>query len=149
MTLKVKDAGGTLRTITSFWVKDGSTLRRALRLKVMDGATLRTAATFVEPLSAVTITPSPVTSEGFDNVQTTEEVTAAPSNGLGPYTYAWTVISESVTINSPSSAKTTFTSRTMTPGEVYSAVVRCTCTDSTGTAVSKDLTVAFHYQSLT
>lgn len=142
--MKVKDAGGTLRTITSFKVKDGSTMRRVLRLKVMDGATLRTVATFATPLAA-SVSPNPVSGSSHGNLSattvTSSAATASPGGGLGPYTYSWARISgDTMTAASPSSATTTF-SGTVPLDSTNTAVFRVTVTDAAGQVDTADVTV--------
>lgn len=76
------------------------------------------------PFSA-SISPASATGSGKVNI-TTNSVTATPSGGTGPYTYAWTYVSgDAVTVLSPTAASTQFRSN-ISAGGVY----RCTITDS-------------------
>lgn len=61
---------------------------------------------------------------------TTNSVTATPTGGTGPYLYAWALVSgDTFTVNSPTSATTTFTA-SVGPGEDKTAIYRVTITDS-------------------
>lgn len=72
---------------------------------------------------------------------TTNSVTVTASNGLAPYTYAWSFVSGiTATVNSPSAATTTFT-RSGT-GQTINGTYRCTVTDSTGRYTTVDVTVS-------
>lgn len=144
MALKIKDAGGTLRTIATMRVKDGSTLRRVLRLKMLDGATLRTIATFATPLSA-SVSPNPAAGSSHGNLSpaivTSVPATASPGGGLGPYTYSWAHITgDAMTASSPSSATTTFYG-TVPINTTNSALFRVTITDAAGQVGTADVTV--------
>jgi len=61
---------------------------------------------------------------------TTNSVTAVPSFGTGPYTYAWSHASgDTLTITSPTAASTTF-SAFLADGEQRNAIYQCVVTDS-------------------
>lgn len=148
MTWKVLDAGATLRTITSMKVLDGATLRTVVRAKVMDsdGVTLRTVATFVTALTA-SPSPSSVTGIGYSPTSpvnvTSDPASCVPSGGLPPYTYAWTIISGSATINSPTLATTTFSKSISSFSTPEYATARCTVTDSDGNTATVDVSITF------
>ncbi len=77
--------------------------------------------------------------------KTTDSVTVTPQGGSG-YTYAWTKVSGvTVTVNSASSATTTFSySTAMTAGQSIEAVYRCTVTETaTGKKAQVDVGVLF------
>lgn len=67
---------------------------------------------------------------------TTDTVTITPSGGVGPYTYSWAYVSGSTfTVNSPSSAATSFTKTAAAPTidgnfNRFTGVYRCTVTDT-------------------
>lgn len=72
---------------------------------------------------------------------TSSPATGTGSGGTGPYTYAWTYVSgNSFTINSPSSATTTFTT-SLIAGQLKSGVYRCTVTDSLSATASATIDV--------
>lgn len=154
MPFSLMDAGGVLRTISKLGVWDGSRLVPLKSLKVMDGATLRTVATFAP---ALTLSASPSSASGIAasntpiNV-TTNSVTAVPTGGTGPFTYAWTVVSftagASPVITSSTNAATTFRQNTMTPDTTASAVFRCTVTDAFGLTATVDVPADFELISL-
>ena len=73
---------------------------------------------------------------------TSSSATATASGGAGGYTYAWTRVSgDSYTINSSTSASTTFTT-TLSNGQFKSGIYRCTVTSGSVTA-SADIQVDF------
>lgn len=156
MALKLLDAGSVLRTITRLGVWDGSRLipMKALKLLDADGTTLRTIATFAP---ALTLAASPAGAFGTAasdvsvNV-TTNSVTAIPTGGTGPFTYAWTVVSytaaTSPVITSATNASTTFRQDSMAPDTTASAVFRCTVTDAFGLQATVDVPADFEVTSL-
>lgn len=143
MGMQVKDAGGVLQEISSLTIKDGAALRQILQLKVMDGAELRTVATFVEPLS-LGVTPAALYESGFaSNVIESDDLVATPTGGLGPFTYAWSVVSGTATITTPASAITSVGSGILTVDVPEDVTVRCTCTDSAGSIAMADADITF------
>lgn len=73
---------------------------------------------------------------------TTSAATASATGGAPGYTYAWTYVSGTAfTIDSPTSATTTFT-QTVTAGATINAVYRCTVTDSLGATSSSDVAIS-------
>jgi hypothetical protein len=76
---------------------------------------------------------------------TTGSCTATPTNGLAPYSYAWTKVSGgAITVDSSTSATTTFSATGLANFEVRSAVYRVTVTDSnspTAMTATADITV--------
>jgi hypothetical protein len=72
----------------------------------------------------------------------------AASGGTTPYTYAWSLIAHShpttnPTINSPSSATTTFSQANIGEDETYTATFRCTVNDSAAHSTTVDVTARF------
>lgn len=108
---------------------------------------------------SVTVTPSSriatFTNDPASNTPTTRAVTtasfvASASGGSGTgYTYAWTRLSgtANATINSPSSATTTFTDPDAPIGGSTSDTFRVTATDSVGNTATFDVSATFIYNS--
>jgi hypothetical protein len=72
---------------------------------------------------------------------TTAAATATATGGTPGYSYAWTHVSgDTFTVNSESSASTTFTT-TLSAGTFKEGVYRCTATDSVSASASSDITV--------
>jgi hypothetical protein len=72
---------------------------------------------------------------------TSDPATGTGAGGSGGYTYAWTYVSgDSYTINSPSSASTTFTT-TLAAEELKTGTYRCTVTDSLSNTASNTIVV--------
>lgn len=145
MGMKVKDAGGTLRTISSMEVKDGSVMRSIVSMKVLDGATLRTVATFTSPLSATPSTLTQATTSTTSSFMISDPVTCTPSGGLAPYTYAWTIISGTAGVGSPSSASSTFSKTVSGFGTPEYATAQCVVTDSLGDTATVTVSLVFEF----
>lgn len=148
MTVKIQDAG-TLRTITGLKVRVGGVTRTIRQIKVMDGGTLRTVATFSSALSVSISTVAEAI--GSSSSLTTNSVTATPSGGTAPYTYAWTLVTNggrnASTAGSPSLATTNFTKTGLVPTDVVTDVWRVTATDSFGQTATADVTATFSYST--
>lgn len=81
--------------------------------------------------------------------QTTNAVTATPSGGTGPYTYAWTYVSgDTFTVNSPAAASTTF-SRSLAVDDTFAGEYRVTVTDSLAATASAVVAVSIIYLNIT
>ena len=88
----------------------------------------------VAPL-VVTIAPSVINQFGTTSAQTTIQAVSSVSGGGGPivsYVWTWQSGGVGITINSPSSANTSFTSTGLTVFEERSGVALLTITDSMG-----------------
>jgi hypothetical protein len=148
--LKIRDAAGTLRTITQVKVRDGgNTLRTCSFVKVRD--TTNTLRTVYSTGAALSASASPSFTFGITlgtGTAVTDSTTVTPSGGTAPYTYAWTVLSythptTSPTINNPTSATTAFTQTGIVPGGGYGAVMRCTVTDAAAATTTVDVDASF------
>lgn len=150
--IRLRDASGTLRTITQIRARDaGGTLRTITRVRVRDaGNVLRTVYdTSGGTAFAATVTPTSVSGRtaGSGSV-TTNAATVTASGGTAPYTYSWARIASShpttnPTINSPSSATTTFSQANMDEDETYTATFRCTVNDSAAHSTTVDVSARF------
>lgn len=147
MTFRIQDAG-TLRTITKGTVRVAGINRPLKTIKVQDGGSLRLVATFADPLS---VTAGGGLATGASSSLTTNSVTATPSGGFAPYTYAWTLITNggrnASTAGSPTSATTTFTKTGLINGDSIDDTWRVTVTDSIGQTATADTTASFIYIS--
>lgn len=78
---------------------------------------------------------------------TTDPVTATPTGGTAPYAYLWTTedtLDGVPTINSPTSATTTFSIFGLSDGAFCSATARCTVTDANSFTGSGTCAVTFY-----
>jgi len=142
MTIKVRDAGNTLRSIQVLKVRDaGGVLRNIQTVRVRDAGNV---SRLVFSAMSATITPAAGVAQSASNVagyypwsMTTLPATAAPTGGVGPYTYAWTKVSgpAGITAVTPSAASTRFTT-TFAAAGVLDTVWKCTITDNNGTTAS-------------
>ncbi len=142
--IRVRDAGGTLRTITRIRMRDAEgVLRNVTRVRGRD--TSGTLRTYFEGLSVVI---SPSTADGFVAGSTTQNVStgsvlAVVTGGTTPYTYDWTQTGTpspyTWTIDTPTAASTTFTANSLPVGVVATQVFRVTVTDASGVSVAWDV----------
>ena len=140
------DAGAT-RDITGLKVKQSGVIRNIRTIRVMDDGTLRTVAVFADPL---TVNANDVSGSGAGTsgaTVTTSQSLAAPSGGFGPYTYAWTLFSNSggtaSTALTPSSASTAFRKTNVGAESAVTDSWQVTVTDSVGSTASTIITAAF------
>lgn len=133
---------GVWREIGAGRIRINNTWRPLTRARAYVSGAWRDVATFLLPLTLSSSPVSPLASVVGAGEASTGPVTITPSGGLGPYTYAWSLVSGSCTISSPTSASSNF-SRTMTNGERAEVTVRCTVTDSLGTVATIDVILTF------
>lgn len=137
--IRVRDSGGTLRTLTQIRARDsGGTLRTITRIRARDASNVLrvvwdTAGTSTFSVSAI---PSSVggSSMGTGTVTTTT-TTATATGGTAPYTYAWTLDfythpTTQPTATIPAGATTAFTQTNVGVAEFYDATFIVTATDS-------------------
>jgi len=143
MSLKIKDATGTVRTIKRLSIKDnGGTLRVLQQLSLKDASgTLRPIFTGMTAAAAPDTISGTGASPGLVNI-TTSSTTATPTGGIGPYNFNWSLTPDMGywTIDSPTAATTTATAHYVSSGELVSASLSCQVTDSIGsTALTNDV----------
>lgn len=108
-------------------------------------ATTDVSVTITRAGLSVSLAPTSLNKTGGTSSLTTASVTATPSGGSSPYTYAWTKLSgDSITCNSPSAATTTFTANAMTSGETRVATFRFTVTDNDTVTATADIVVTIN-----
>ncbi len=97
------------------------------------------------PAFSVSLSPSYLYTSGAGTPLTSAVVTATPSGGTGPFTYAWTRLSgsASVTATAPTSPSTAFGSGALGVSSARTADWRCTVTDSLAATTSADITTDF------
>jgi hypothetical protein len=148
--LRIIDESNVDRLITEIIIADGSgTDRTITQGRIIDA--MGVDRVFFDPggASSFVVNLDFANRYGFSNTGTitTNTVTATPSGGTGPYTYAWTLISHDGPVNptatSAATAATAFTQTGVGPGEIYSAVFRCTVTDSLAATATADCTAHF------
>lgn len=150
--LRVRDSGGTLRTITQLRARDaGNTLRTITRIRTRDAS--NTLRTVYDPAGASSLTATPDHSTRFGScfgtgTSTTNSVTVTASGGTAPYSYAWTRVTSDhptndPTANSPAAATTTFTQTNIGVAEGYTATFRCTVTDANTNTATCDVDCTF------
>lgn len=115
MTILVRDGTNTQRTLTAIQVRDGTNTARDLsEIWVRDSNNVPRLVFTTGAALEVTASPELVAGIAYGSgVVTTNATVATPAGGTAPYTYAWTVYTHSnvtpPSINSPTSATTTFT----------------------------------------
>jgi hypothetical protein len=130
--------GGQWRTISSAEAYVNGAWHNITNGEAYVNGAWRAIASFVQPLTLS------VTSDGSSDstyTQTPGPITGTPTGGLGPFTYAWVLVSSSnltgITINTPSLASTTMTATvTASSPTVGIATLRCTVTDSLGSTAT-------------
>lgn len=134
--------GGAWRDITSAQVRIGGTWRAITSAKAYIGGAWRDIASFIQPLS-LAISPSSINRTRTEGEPfTTQNATATPTGGRGPFTYSVARVSGDTvfTITAPTSATSAFSIPGLAEG-TYSTVFRWTCTDADGRVDTEDLTV--------
>ena len=137
-------ASGAWRQIQRGEAYIGGAWRRLTRAEAYIGGQWRPVARFVQPL---TVTVIPASTAGYFSSRrpttaaiTTGSVTATPTGGLGPYTYAWS------SGNTPTQATTTFT-RTLAGNTDLSITFTVTVTDSLGATATGSVDAYFLNES--
>lgn len=136
MPLAIRDPGNISRTIVAIQVRDSSnTPRNLVELWQRDSNNVPRLIWSLAPPMSVNIAPTSVFGFTTTGSATTDPATATPTGGTPPYSYAWTVVSYDGPVtpmaDSPTSATSTFTQTSIAPADAFSAVFRCTVTDST------------------
>jgi hypothetical protein len=85
------------------------------------------------------LSPNPATWAGYEpesGIYTSQTVSATPTGGTSPYTYAWTALSGIATCLAPTSASTGFIA-----GEPLTTSIQCVITDANGTTATATGTI--------
>lgn len=136
MTLVIRDDANVPRTISGLFIRDDAAVSREIdELWVRDAnAVSRLVYTNASTLT-LAIDPTLVSGQSFGTgTATTEDATATPTGGVGPYTYSWTITSQSspsaCIINAPTEQVTSFTQTGLSTGDSEVADIECEVTDS-------------------
>jgi hypothetical protein len=137
-TLSVSAASSAATTFAGTSMTAGLTKSAVYRCTVTDNVAATTTVDVSVVVSrtasgglTVSISPTSLNTDFAGTPITSAGATATPSGGTATYSYAWTKVSgDTVTINSPTSATTTFTAAVIA-GHSKAATYRCTVTDST------------------
>lgn len=141
-------------TFTGSTLASGTTYDAIFTCTVTDNVAATATATVSVSITrqAMTASASPTSlyKTGIGANQTTASVTVTPTGGVSPYTYAWSLVSgDTLTVNSPTAATTTFSVTGLNSGDIASALYRCTVTDSTsGTALTATVDVPVDIERL-
>jgi hypothetical protein len=135
--LVIRDGGNVARTITELWVRD---LNNVPRLVFNPSG----SATLAVSLSADSVHGR---SHGTGTA-TTSIVTATPTGGTAPYTYAWSLVDTDGTPNpdadNPTSAATSFTQTGMNPDDYIASNWLLTVTDTNGVTTTANVSATFN-----
>jgi hypothetical protein len=149
---QVVTADAWARGTVSFVVpSDAISIRPALSVSTAAGTTTEgyyDAISFYRssttpPTPSASVSPSTVSGAGYQEngpgqnaTATTNAATVTAGGGVPVYTYAWEYVSgDTATVNSPTSATTTFT-RTAATNSSKSGLYRCVVTDHNGSTVA-------------
>lgn len=153
MGIKVRK-GGVWRDIASGKVFANGSWRDLVQIKVFKGGSWRTVANFTAPAEppsgggggggggtiTVTLDKGHVEAVSSNAVILTEPVTATPSGGRAPYTYAWSIVSHDTnatySIISPTLATTQVKAAGIPEEDSGTATFHCVVTDSLGTTAT-------------
>ncbi len=136
-SISANSASSATTTFTGSSLASGTTYDAVFRCTVTDNVaatkTVDVSVSITRASMVATVSPTTLYQSGTDDNQTTGSTTVSVTGGVAPYTYSWALFSGDIlTVNSPTSATTTFTKTSLPlPGSV-SATYRCTVTDSTG-----------------
>lgn len=154
--LRLRDASGTLRTITQLRMRDaGGTLRTITRVRLRDQNNVLRVVYDPSGASSFTATPDETLVYGFDiATATTPPVTVTAAGGTAPYDYDWTLLTYDHPTTPPTvSAVPTwdiveFQQTNMAPGTIRVSTWRCTVTDSSTPALTATCDVAANFADI-
>lgn len=123
-------------TFTGTGLVSGTTYDATFRCTVTDSAAATKTVDVVVSITRVAMSasasPTSLYEAGDTGTITSNSTTVTPAGGSSPYTYAWTkVTGDTLTVTSPTSATTTFSTSGLAEGNFVAATYRCTVTDST------------------
>lgn len=136
-TITATSATSSSTTFSGATMVSGETRNAIFRCTVTDSAspqatyTVDVAVTVRRPAMSATASPGALYKLGLLANATTPSTTVTASGGSGSYTYQWTRLSGGFfTINSPTSATTTFTATNLAAGQFITGTYQCTVKDT-------------------
>ncbi len=140
---------GGWREIVGVEVYKGGQWRRIVRAEVYKNGQWRVVANFT-PSVSVSITPNPVTgairpTTIVAGYVTSNTATASIVGGEAPFSYAWSLVSGSVVIFTPTSSTTQFGAM-VEPFDAIQAVAKVTVTDANGTVATATVNITLRNQ---
>lgn len=128
--MKVR-VNGVLKSAPGAKIKVGANWKRLIRIKMKIGGVWKEIASFIPPLSASASPATVAKAVNGGGTGVAGPVTATPTGGRAPYTYAWTRLTGTASITAPGSSGTYF-SDTVGPNETRISTFKCTVTSSDG-----------------
>ena len=146
--------GGDWKPMTGAKGVAGAGWRTVVAVRVYASGDWREVANFTAPPDdpgpppdgmTLSISPSPVLTSGSSALIVSGTVTATPSGGLAPYTYAWTASGDhTISVSSRTSASTKFTASGVLAAEPSAqGTATCTVTDRLGNSTSAQVELSF------
>jgi len=136
-TITATSPSASSTTFSGATMVSGETRNAIFRCTVTDSAspeatyTVDVAVSVSRPAMSATASPGVLYQLGLFSVAVTPSTTVTASGGSGSYTYQWTRLSGGYfTINSPTSATTTFTATNLAAGQFVTGTYQCTVTDT-------------------
>jgi hypothetical protein len=136
-SIAADSASAATTTFTGTSLASGTTYEALFTCTVTDNVAATATATVTVTIQrtgmSASASPSSLYTLSTDEDITSDSTTVTASGGTSPYTYAWTKVSgDTLTVNSSTSATTSFTGTTIPQWGFKTALYRCTVTDSTG-----------------
>lgn len=156
-SITATSASAASTTFSASTMLSGQTRTAIFRCTVTDSAspqatfTVDIAVSISRPAMSATASPGALYKFGALSTQTTASTTVTVSGGTSSYNYSWARVSGGYfTINSPSSATTTFTATNVPVNGFITGVYRCTVTDSSSPqkVATADVYITFERESL-